>query len=52
MYQIHKVPCAQCESKDVCFEHPHFQRGRGDLLPLVQRKGTQTMRDEILERKM
>lgn len=50
MYQFHKVPSVQRDSKDVCFEHPHFQRGRDDLLPLVQRKGAQTARDELLAR--
>ena len=48
MYQFHKVPSVQRDSKDVCFEHPHFQRGRDDLLPLVQRKGAQSMRDELM----
>ncbi|KAJ1455895.1 HSF-type DNA-binding-domain-containing protein, partial [Pelagophyceae sp. CCMP2097] len=38
MYQFHKVPTTQRDSKDVSFEHPHFQRGRDDLLSLVQRK--------------
>jgi len=52
MYQFHKVPSVQRDSKDVCFEHPHFQRGRDDLLPLVQRKGAQTMRDELMAREM
>ena len=48
MYQFHKVPSVQRDSKDVCFEPPHFQRGRDDLLPLVQRKGAQSMRDELM----
>ena len=52
MYQFHKVPSVQRDSKDVCFEHPHFQRGRDDLLPLVQRKGAQSMRDELMAREM
>ena len=52
MYQFHKVPSVQRDSKDVCFEHPHFQRGRDDLLPLVQRKGAQTMREELMAREM
>lgn len=52
MYQFHKVPSVSRDSKDVCFEHPHFQRGRNDLLPLVQRKGAQTMRDEMIAREL
>ena len=52
MYQFHKVPSVQRDSKNVCFEHPHFQRNRDDLLPLVQRKGAQTMRDELVAREM
>ncbi|KAJ8608090.1 hypothetical protein CTAYLR_009634 [Chrysophaeum taylorii] len=52
MYQFHKVPSSRRESKDVCFEHPHFQRGREDLLPLVQRKGAQLMREELVAREL
>lgn len=50
MYQFHKVPSSRREAKDICFEHPHFQRGREDLLPLVQRKGAQLMREELMAR--
>mmetsp|Transcript_1234 Transcript_1234/g.3112 ORF Transcript_1234/g.3112 Transcript_1234/m.3112 type:complete len:457 (-) Transcript_1234:371-1741(-) len=48
MYQFHKVSSTRGESKQVCFSHPHFQRGREDLLPLVQRKGTQIMPEELM----
>lgn len=52
MYQFHKVPSNRRESKDICFSHPHFQRGREDLLPLVQRKGAQMMREELVVREL
>ena len=46
MYQFHKVPSTQRDCPDVCFEHKHFKRDRNDLLPLVQRKGAQSFREE------
>lgn len=52
MYQFHKVPTNRRESKDICFAHPHFQRGREDLLCLVQRKGAQVARDEMMTREL
>jgi len=52
MYQFHKVPSNRRESKEVCFAHPHFQRGREDMLPLVQRKGAQLMREELMAREL
>ena len=51
MYQFHKVPTSR-DSKEVCFEHTHFRRGREDLLPFVQRKGAQIMRDELISREL
>lgn len=50
MYQFHKVH--DMGQQEVIFEHPHFQREREDLLPLVQRKNTQSVRDELIAREL
>ncbi|EOD04163.1 hypothetical protein EMIHUDRAFT_125420, partial [Emiliania huxleyi CCMP1516] len=44
MYQFHRVPSAQRDSKHVVFAHPNFQRTREDLLPLIQRKSSSACR--------